>query len=462
MSEIDAIKSITRKVMTRDFDLVPTASGQGNRVHLEVWSNKLTQLPVGLELGHSTLVNFWLLRSDLPHNLPSGVTRADKEPTRDGWTDAENDGANHNLKHYRQFAGRPITRLGVRTVADAHQILNAITGSDPAGFSADERRAGAVGAAYILKINGEDHAPGGLCRPKSAEDWEGRTLQMPWRGERASSKSNKDPGDRVAVGDRLYIWTHEDRNYGHGLGLTATALADEVEAKEDELAIRLREVILLPRPFGFQILGPRVQDTVILQCMKADRGLRAWQMDATEKNCIDGLIQEFGSEAAARKAAAEAKYLSPLERAYNEELEDILQAENERKMAVVKARPGQQKFREEAMKRHGGRCVFTGVGVAAALEAAHVIPHTGNPAFEVAENCLLLRRDIHALFDANLIAIDPRTSKLVVSSALDSSRYAKSLKDRKVDHKLSREALRHQFRRFMVANDQDGDGHVGD
>jgi hypothetical protein len=253
-------------------------------------------------------------------------------------------------------------------------------------------RKGAVRGAFILKINGAVHAPGGICRPKSGTDWEGGTLRMPWSGERASSKSDRAPGDKIAPGDRLYIWAHEDKAYGHGLGLTATAIADRVETGEQELAIGLRDVTLLPRPFGFRILGSRAQDFSMLQRMDEDRGLRAWQMNAAETDAIDRLIQEFGSEFAAKKAQAEAAYLSPLARAVTQDLDEIEQAEEDRKTAIVKARPGQQKFRDMAMRHHGGRCVFTGVRVAAALEAVHVIPHTGNPAFEVAESHNVRRR----------------------------------------------------------------------
>ena len=456
MSDIESVKSLVHEVMQRDFDLVPTASGQGNRVHLEVWTHKATKLPIGLEMGHSTLVNFWLVRSDLPRDIPEGVTRTDKEPAAEGWTDAENDGANHNLKSYPQFARRPITRLGVRSLDDASRILAAITRGDLAGLVDEAGRKGAVRGAFILKINGEVHAPGGICRPKSGEDWEGGTLRMPWSGERASSRSDRAPGDKVAPGDRLYIWAHEDAAFGHGLGLTATAIADRVKPGEQELAIRLRDVTLLPRPFGFRILGSRVQDFPMLQRMEDDRGLRAWQMSAEETDALDRLIQEFGSEFAAKKAQAEAAYLSPLARAFAQDFDEIEKAEEDRKTAVVKARPGQQKFRELAMKHHGARCVFTGVRVAAALEAAHVIPHTGNPAFEVAENSLVLRRDVHALFDANLIAIDPRTGKLVLSALLDGSIYARNLSGKQVDHKLAREPLQHQFRRFVAAQAPEG------
>lgn len=163
---------------------------------------------------------------------------------------------------------------------------------------------------------------------------------------------------------------------------------------------------------------------------------------------FDKLIDTFGSAMAAAKAAAEEAYLTPLERALKDQAEEIEQAEEERKTAVVKARPGQQRFREEAMRRHNHRCVITGYAIKEVLEAAHVIPHTGAPEFEVPENSLVLRRDIHALFDANLIAIHPKSNTILCAPSLEGTKYHKVLAGRVVDHKLAPKALDYQYQRF--------------
>jgi hypothetical protein len=137
-----------------------------------------------------------------------------------------------------------------------------------------------------------------------------------------------------------------------------------------------------------------------------------------------------------------------LDRALAEGREDIKAAEEDRKTAVVKARPNQANFRANAMKRHNARCVVTRFRVTSVLEAAHVIPHTGNPAFEVPENSLILRRDIHALFDACLLAIHPKSNQILISPELTGTPYEK-LAGRTVDHQLAPEALRYQHRRFQ-------------
>lgn len=445
-TEVEDIKALVREVMARDFTMVPTPSGKGDRVHLEVWTHKRTSLPVGLEMGHPTLLNIWLNRADLPSDLPASIKRTDKEPDGDGWTDDANDGANHNLKHYRQFAGRQITRLGLTSLADAQKVLSALTRGEISPL-AEKVRLNTGRAAFLLKINGLQHAPGGICRPKSAADWNGGTLSMALEGAKMSSRHDMTRGPAIQTGDTLYIWTHEDKSFGHGLGMTATALAGDVKTSDGQLDVVLNSVVLLPHPFDFRMIEGKAEGQNLLEAMRADRRSRCWYMTPDDRADLDRLIETHGSKRAAKIAAA-AAHLDPLEQAISENLEEIETAEHERKTAVVKARPGQQKFRDEAMRRHKNRCVVTGFAVREVLDAAHMIPHTGDPAFEVAENSLVLRRDIHALFDACLLAIDPRTNKILVSPGLAGTAYEKSLKDRVVDHKLAPASLRYQFHKF--------------
>lgn len=438
---VEEIKKFVLAVMARDFTLVPTPSGKGDRVHLEVWEHRRTGLPLGLEMDHSTLVNLWLVRRDVPLDLPLSIGRTDKEPDGDGWTDEDGSGANHNLKHYPQFAGKPITRLALTNVRDAEDVLSRLTRGEVRSL------AGRSKDGFLLKINGLLHAPHGICRPVSAADWEGGTVTMPFEGGKVSSRYDMSAGPDIAPGDAVYIWTHEDKAFGHGRGLTARATAGTVAISDGMLQVELRDVRLLPNPFGFKTLGAAHDGGRLLAAMDDHRHLRCWYMAEEDRSDIDKQIETYGSAMAAAKAAAEAAYLTPLERAINEHADEIERAEEERKTAVVKARPGQQRFREEAMRRHRSRCVVTGSSVKEVLDAAHVIPHTGAAEFEVPENSLLLRRDIHALFDACLIAIHPKTGEIVCAPSLAGSSY-KSLAGRVVDHKLAPKALDYQYQRF--------------
>ena len=58
-----------------------------------------------------------------------------------------------------------------------------------------------------------------------------------------------------------------------------------------------------------------------------------------------------------------------------------------------------------------------------ALEAAHISPYLGSHTNHV-QNGLLLRADLHSLFDLGLIAIDPDTLTIRVSQRLHSTVYA--------------------------------------
>lgn len=89
-------------------------------------------------------------------------------------------------------------------------------------------------------------------------------------------------------------------------------------------------------------------------------------------------------------------------------------AVREREWISRLSRPAQAEFRSKLIDLYG-RCALTGCTTLAALEAAHVKPVAGYGADRVS-NGILLRADLHKLFDANLIAIEP-SSGLVRLSA---------------------------------------------
>lgn len=80
--------------------------------------------------------------------------------------------------------------------------------------------------------------------------------------------------------------------------------------------------------------------------------------------------------------------------------------ERERALREVMVRPGQARFRKEILESAGRRCVITATGVAAVLEAAHIVPVKDNGS-DRGENGLCMRSDIHALFDSGHLRIEP-------------------------------------------------------
>jgi transcriptional regulator with XRE-family HTH domain len=84
-----------------------------------------------------------------------------------------------------------------------------------------------------------------------------------------------------------------------------------------------------------------------------------------------------------------------------------LQDERRRDLASKVLRPGQKAFRDKLMQAYGGRCAITGCNNPTELEAAHIIPY-GGPNSDHVCNGILLRVDLHALFDAYELSIEPR------------------------------------------------------
>jgi hypothetical protein len=87
------------------------------------------------------------------------------------------------------------------------------------------------------------------------------------------------------------------------------------------------------------------------------------------------------------------------------------------------ARPGQAEFREALRQRYGDRCMITGCSLVEIVEAAHIVPYRMNSDHHPA-NGLLLRADLHALFDLHLLGIDPETLRVSVHPEAKQAGYA--------------------------------------
>lgn len=72
----------------------------------------------------------------------------------------------------------------------------------------------------------------------------------------------------------------------------------------------------------------------------------------------------------------------------------------------IKLRQGQPGFRRSLLAAYSGRCCITGCAVEPTLEAAHIHPYLGAHT-NVVSNGLLLRADVHTLFDLRLITVRP-------------------------------------------------------
>ncbi|WP_218239790.1 HNH endonuclease [Comamonas fluminis] len=93
-----------------------------------------------------------------------------------------------------------------------------------------------------------------------------------------------------------------------------------------------------------------------------------------------------------------------------------------RVMAVLVQREGQPKFRRALLDEYSGACVITGCNVESLLEAAHIVPYRGMHTNDVT-NGLLLRADLHKLFDLHMFRIEPKAHTVHLCDELKGSEY---------------------------------------
>jgi putative restriction endonuclease len=84
------------------------------------------------------------------------------------------------------------------------------------------------------------------------------------------------------------------------------------------------------------------------------------------------------------------------------------------KPILVSPRLGQGSFRVLVTDAYGYRCAMTSERTLPVLEAAHIRPYGKEGRHELS-NGLLLRSDLHKLFDLGYMTVDPNEKKIVVS-----------------------------------------------
>ena len=119
-------------------------------------------------------------------------------------------------------------------------------------------------------------------------------------------------------------------------------------------------------------------------------------------------------------------------------------AEGKRVEQVLRViREGQAEFRKRLVAYYGAVCMVTGTAHASVIDAAHIVPYNG-ASTNALNNGLLLRKDIHALFDAGLLTIGPDLV-VYVSAGVDDPFY-RSLDGKELTltapPRMSRQALK--------------------
>ncbi|ASJ70326.1 HNH endonuclease [Granulosicoccus antarcticus] len=89
----------------------------------------------------------------------------------------------------------------------------------------------------------------------------------------------------------------------------------------------------------------------------------------------------------------------------------------------VVAREGQSEFRKLLLRKHGPWCELTHCKIIEILEAAHIFPYYGGETSD-SNNGIVLRSDVHKLFDRHLIQLDSETLTFKVHKDLLDTEYA--------------------------------------
>jgi predicted restriction endonuclease len=80
----------------------------------------------------------------------------------------------------------------------------------------------------------------------------------------------------------------------------------------------------------------------------------------------------------------------------------------DKKFSQIILRRGQSRFRQKLGERYNYQCLITGCRLFDIVEACHIIPYMGEQDNHL-DNGLLMRADLHTLFDLDFLGIEPET-----------------------------------------------------
>ena len=137
-----------------------------------------------------------------------------------------------------------------------------------------------------------------------------------------------------------------------------------------------------------------------------------------------------------------------------------LEDARKRILTAIVSRQGQGAFREQLLAAYRQSCAVTGCDVVEVLEAAHIVAQRG-PETNHVTNGLLLRVDIHTLFDHGLLTVHPTDYRLLVSKRLRGTDYEGldgQIIRRPANHAVhpSREALEFHMAAFQAKESDSG------
>lgn len=303
---------------------------------------------------------------------------------------------------------------------------------------------------FLLKLNGQLHCPGGISRPEKPGDWEMGYIELPIEGPELAQRGPRIQAPNVGLGDELWIWCHESKEWGDGLGLTARAVVSEVTEINGKPVVGLERVSILPLKIGKQAylasgVSSRVIDYLIIRAHH-----KAYLLEDSDHDELLAVVAERRRPLNEHRVREENSFW----RSALEERAKGLEPVAQRSRSEVNVRPEQARFRRGVFERYGKcQCLITGCRIEAAVEAAHVVGHNGCATWDRPENGLPMRRDLHGMFDAGLWGISPETNAVVFGDhlrmSLDRDDLMFAIEGLKIEHKVPKPLLDWRFANFL-------------
>lgn len=106
------------------------------------------------------------------------------------------------------------------------------------------------------------------------------------------------------------------------------------------------------------------------------------------------------------------------------ELDFLYKVEEDKRTYSLKVnRQHQSSFRQRLIEAYGGKCMISGCTELSTLDACHIVP-AGPKETYLTRNGLLMRTDLHRLFDEGLLSINPHTALVETkSNSLDYQKF---------------------------------------
>ncbi|MDZ8184383.1 MAG: pentapeptide repeat-containing protein [Nostoc sp. ChiSLP02] len=180
---------------------------------------------------------------------------------------------------------------------------------------------------------------------------------------------------------------------------------------------------------------------------KAD--LRKTNFDKTSLNSASSLQEAYYDEETIFPEGFDPEYKKMVyvnvtkDYKYVEFVKKLSTLEKIKKQKSPPPRPGQEEFKKALIEIYGAKCIITGCNIEEVIEAAHIIPYRNQDSHNIA-NGLLLRVDLHRLFDKYLLTIHPETRRVLIAPELMDG--YKDILGKTIETRLSGEdAINHKY-----------------